>query len=306
MSTNPFPLKPKPAEETKWASYQDKLLELRNEDQSLDEKEAHEIIDAIIPLLLTQPILIEVDTPITICGDVHGQLEDLLRLYDYIGWPPGTRYLFLGDYVDRGKRSIEVILLQFLLKLRYPYDFYILRGNHESYKINRVYGFYEECRNRYDVSLWRHFQNAFNCLPLSALVSGRIFCMHGGLPQELLHWDQIRRMKRPSDVPESGIMCDLLWADPNHDGFGWEMNPRGVSWLFGEDAVIEFCQRMDIDLVARAHQVVQEGYEFFAKHRLVTIFSAPNYGGDFGNIAGAMSVDKNLRCKITQLKPVHS
>ncbi|KFD53426.1 hypothetical protein M514_05690 [Trichuris suis] len=128
--------------------------------------------------------------------------------------------------------------------------------------------------------------------------------MHGGLPQELLHWDQIRRMKRPSDVPESGIMCDLLWADPNHDGLGWEMNPRGVSWLFGEDAVLEFCQRMDIDLVARAHQVVQEGYEFFAKRHLVTLFSAPNYGGDFGNIAGAMSVDENLRCKISQLKPV--
>eukprot|EP00955_Chlamydomonas_euryale_P099947 365252-Chlamydomonas_euryale.AAC.34 len=127
--------------------------------------------------------------------------------------------------------------------------------------------------------------------------------MHGGLSPELKSLEQIKRVARPTDVPDSGLLCDLLWADPDKDIQGWGENDRGVSYTFGPDCVSEFLQKHDLDLVCRAHQVVEEGYEFFAKRQLVTIFSAPNYCGEFENAGAMMSVDDTLMCSFQILKP---
>ncbi|VDM37920.1 unnamed protein product [Toxocara canis] len=200
-------------------------------------------------VLMSQNSLIEVDPPIRICGDIHGQYADLLRLFDRGGFPPFVNYIFLGDYVDRGKQSLECICLLLCYKVKYSENFFILRGNHECSVINRVYGFFEECSRRYQsVRLWQAFQEVFNTMPFTGLVAGKILCMHGGLSPQLKSIDQLRQITRPIDPPNPSLHIDL------------------------------------------------DGYEFFANRKLVTIFSAPHYCGQFDNAAAMMNVDEGLVC----------
>eukprot|EP00531_Pseudo-nitzschia_arenysensis_P007226 CAMPEP_0116118906 /NCGR_PEP_ID=MMETSP0329-20121206/2358_1 /TAXON_ID=697910 /ORGANISM="Pseudo-nitzschia arenysensis, Strain B593" /LENGTH=448 /DNA_ID=CAMNT_0003612573 /DNA_START=349 /DNA_END=1695 /DNA_ORIENTATION=+ len=254
------------------------------------------------PILMQQPMLLELEAPIKICGDVHGQYSDVLRLFEYGGFPPVSNYLFCGDYVDRGKQSIETISLLLAYKIQYPENFFILRGNHESAGINRIYGFYDECKRRYSIRLWKIFSDVFNCLPVAALVDEKILCMHGGLSPELHDLQQIADLQRPCDVPDSGLLCDLLWSDPAPIE-GWAENDRGVSYVFGADVIQDFLEKQDLDLIVRAHQVVEDGYQFFAGRRLVTLFSAPNYCGEFDNAGAMISIDDALMCSFQILKP---
>ncbi|XP_032580648.1 serine/threonine-protein phosphatase beta isoform isoform X1 [Drosophila sechellia] len=254
-------------------------------------------------IFLQQPILLELEAPLIICGDIHGQYTDLLRLFEYGGFPPAANYLFLGDYVDRGKQSLETICLLLAYKIKYPENFFLLRGNHECASINRIYGFYDECKRRYNVKLWKTFTDCFNCLPVAAIIDEKIFCCHGGLSPDLQGMEQIRRLMRPTDVPDTGLLCDLLWSDPDKDVQGWGENDRGVSFTFGVDVVSKFLNRHELDLICRAHQVVEDGYEFFARRQLVTLFSAPNYCGEFDNAGGMMTVDDTLMCSFQILKP---
>jgi len=270
---------------------------------SLAENEIKLLCQRVRPILLAQPMLLELEAPLKICGDIHGQFTDLLRLFEYGGFPPESNYLFLGDYVDRGKQSLETVCLLICYKIMYPENFFILRGNHESAGINRIYGFYDECKRRYSIRLWKVFSDVFNCLPISAIVDEKILCMHGGLSPEMERLQQIADLHRPCDVPDVGLMCDLLWSDPDTGVNGWAENDRGVSFVFGADVVAAFLEQHDLDLLVRAHQVVEDGYEFFAGRRLVTLFSAPNYCGEFDNAGGMISVDENLMCSFQILKP---
>eukprot|EP00210_Caulerpa_lentillifera_P002037 g1952.t1 len=269
----------------------------------LSEPEVRQLCLYSRAIFLQQPNLLELEAPIKICGDVHGQYVDLLRLFEFGEFPPATNYLFLGDYVDRGKQSLETICLLLAYKCKYPENFFLLRGNHECASINRIYGFFDECKRRYNVRLWRTFTDCFNCLPVAALIDEKILCMHGGLSPDLKSLDQIKAIPRPIDVPDSGLLCDLLWADPDKDTKGWGENDRGVSHTFGPDSVAKFLQEHDLDLICRAHQVVEDGYEFFANRTLVTIFSAPNYCGEFDNAGALMSVDDSLLCSFQIIKP---
>lgn len=252
---------------------------------------------------MQQPMMLEISAPIKVVGDVHGQYYDLLRLFEYGGFPPEENYIFLGDYVDRGKQSIECSCLVLAYKIKYPENFFILRGNHECASINRIYGFYDECKRRYSIKAWKAFTDCFNCLPVAATIEDKILCVHGGLSPELTSLQQIERIIRPTDIPDTGLLCDLIWSDPDKDIDGWGENDRGVSFVFGEDIVNHFCIKHDLDLICRAHQVVEDGYEFFARRRLVTIFSAPNYCGEFDNAGAMMAVDESLMCSFQILKP---
>ncbi|CAE6248975.1 unnamed protein product [Arabidopsis arenosa] len=285
-----------------------RLLDYRNpkpgtKQVMLTESEIRQLCIVSREIFLQQPNLLELEAPIKICGDIHGQYSDLLRLFEYGGFPPTANYLFLGDYVDRGKQSLETICLLLAYKIKYPENFFLLRGNHECASINRIYGFYDECKRRFSVRLWKVFTDSFNCLPVAAVIDDKILCMHGGLSPDLTNVEQIKNIKRPTDVPDSGLLCDLLWSDPSKDVKGWGMNDRGVSYTFGPDKVAEFLIKNDMDLICRAHQVVEDGYEFFADRQLVTIFSAPNYCGEFDNAGAMMSVDESLMCSFQILKP---
>ena len=254
-------------------------------------------------IFLEQPILLELETPLLVCGDIHGQFYDLLRIFKFGGNPSENNYLFLGDYVDRGRQNIETICYLLALKIKYPENFFLLRGNHETTKINRIYGFYEECKKRYDIKLWKEFCNVFDCMPIAAIVEERIFCVHGGLSPDLKHIEQIEKINRPLEIPENGFLCDLLWSDPDKDKEYWERNTRGISVTFGKTALKEFLDNQDFDLVCRAHQVVEDGYEFFGNRKLVTVFSAPNYCGQFDNSGAFMKINEDLVCSFFVLKP---
>ncbi|KAF5404279.1 Serine/threonine-protein phosphatase [Paragonimus heterotremus] len=215
------------------------------------------------------PILLKLSSPITVVGDLHGQYDDLLRYFKRCGMPPKTKYLFLGDYVDRGRYSIETISLIFAYKLKYPDQIAVLRGNHECSRVNRVYGFFDECKRRYSTRLWKTYTDCFNCLPLAALINSSIFCVHGGLSPDLKKLDQLNLVRRPTEIPDIGIVCDLLWSDPDSNG-GWHSNDRGVSYTFGAEEVRSFMEKCGLSLIVRAHQVVEDGYEFFANKKVCT------------------------------------
>mmetsp|Transcript_246 Transcript_246/g.401 ORF Transcript_246/g.401 Transcript_246/m.401 type:complete len:305 (+) Transcript_246:418-1332(+) len=253
----------------------------------------------------SQPMLLEVHAPIHVCGDTHGQFYDLLRLFETGGFPPEGNYIFMGDYVDRAKQSIETISLLLCYKIKYPDQFFLLRGNHECASLNRIYGFYDECKRRYSVKLWRIFADSFNCMPVAGCIEDKILCMHGGLSPDLERLGQILEIPRPTDVPDEGLLCDLLWADPDPTISGWGRNARGVSYTFGHDVVDEFLETHDLDLICRAHQVVEDGYEFQANRSLVTIFSVPNYCGEFDNAGAMMHVSDDLKCSFKVLRPAH-
>jgi serine/threonine-protein phosphatase PP1 catalytic subunit len=298
----------KKAEELDVDGVIDKCLEVRGGKPGklvqVTEGQLKALCTSVREVYMSQSALLELEAPLKICGDIHGQYHDLLRLFEYGGFPPESNYLFLGDYVDRGKQSLETITLMFAYKVKYPENFFTLRGNHECASITRIYGFYDECKRRYNIKMWKQFCDVFNCFPVCAVVDEKIITMHGGLSPEISNMDQVRRLVRPTDVPDTGIICDLLWADPDKDIAGWAENDRGVSFIFGPDVVTSFLQKQDMDLVCRAHQVVEDGYEFFAKRQLITIFSAPNYCGEFDNAGAMMSVDETLMCSFKVLKPV--
>jgi len=211
--------------------------------------------------------------------------------------------LFLGDYVDRGKYGIETICLLLAYKVKYPDNFFLLRGNHESESINRVYGFYDECKRCYSVKLWKCFTQTFNCFPLAAVIADQIFCVHGGLSPELEKLVQLKMLKRPVlDVPETGLICDLLWSDPNLSSEDWVENERGVSHLYGSKAVSTFLKNNSLQMIIRGHQVVEDGYQFHFNRQLVTVFSAPNYCEEFDNSGAMIVIDETGLCKLLVVK----
>nr|CAN60710.1 hypothetical protein VITISV_036439 [Vitis vinifera] len=275
----------------------------------MSESEIRQLCITAKDVFLSQPNLLELGAPINVCGkkikllgvigmdvlcygeETYMDSTQTSSGYSNMGvFPLNSNYLLLGDYVDRGKQSIETISLLLCYKIKYPDNFFLLRGNHECASINRIYGFYDECKRRFSVRLWKIFTDCFNCLPVAAIIENKILCMHGGLSPEIESLDQIRAIERPVDVPDQGLL----------DG-GRMIGVFPI--LLGADKVAEFLKKHDLDLICRAHQVVEDGYEFFAERQLVTIFSAPNYCGEFNNAGALMSVDASLLCSFQILKP---
>lgn len=270
--------------------------------QLISAKDVKAICSSARNILLKQPPLLRLNPPLRVVGDIHGQYDDLLRIFEYNGYPPETDYLFLGDYVDRGPCGFEVMLLCLCYKLKYPSKFFILRGNHECSSIARIYGFYDECKKKYGGKLFKTFTEVFNCLPYAAIIQEKIFCIHGGLSPELQSIKQIESIKRPCEIPEYGLVCDFVWADPSNEVMSWAESDRGVSYIFGKKVVEKFIEKYDFDLIVRAHQVVQKGFEFFARRKLVTVFSAPNYMNEFDNSGAVLYVNEDLLCSFQILK----
>merc|ERR1712177_6440 len=183
-------------------------IEQLMECKQLTENQVKTLCEKAKEILTKESNVQEVKCPVTVCGDVHGQFHDLMELFRIGGKSPDTNYLFMGDYVDR--------------------------GNHESRQITQVYGFYDECLRKYgNANVWKYFTDLFDYLPLTALVDGQIFCLHGGLSPSIDTLDHIRALDRLQEVPHEGPMCDLLWSDPDDRG-GWGISPRGAGYTFGQ------------------------------------------------------------------------
>ena len=286
----------------------EKLLSVRGEKPGkqvdIREEEIKFIIDKSLPIIKNQKVLVELDAPLKICGDIHGQYYDLLRIFEHCGYPGEYNYLFLGNYVDFGKQSLEVICLLLCYKIKYPERITLLRGNHESSVQNRIYGFYEECKRRYNVRIWTSFTELFNYLPIAAIIDEKIFCVHGGLSPELKRIEDILKISRPTDIPDTGLLSDLLKSNPDKDVLEYDKNDKEI--LFGEKIVLDFIKKNDLDLIVRGNQMVDDGYEFFAQRKLITIFSAPNFCGEYDNCSGILIIEEDLTCNFKVLRPVEN
>ncbi|CAD1808145.1 Calcineurin-like phosphoesterase family protein [Candida parapsilosis] len=286
----------------------DQTIEHIKQCKLIPESDVEEICTQLIDILIEESNIQHLNTPVTICGDIHGQLHDLITIFTIGGDLPQTQYVFLGDFVDRGFNSLETLLLLMTYKLKFPSKITLIRGNHESRQITTVYGFYDECLRKYgSVNVWRYCCEVFDYLSLGAIINGQsgdskgsgddgggVFCVHGGLSPEIDSIDQIRILDRKQEVPHEGGMCDLLWSDPEEDVKGWSISPRGAGFLFGESEVDKFLHLNNVGLIARAHQLVMEGYREMFDSKLVTVWSAPNYCYRCGNVASVLKIDDGL------------
>jgi len=261
----------------------------------LPEPDLKKLCEMIKELLLEESNVQPVAAPVTICGDIHGQFYDLRELFRVGGDPPQTNYIFMGDFVDRGYYSLETFTFLLCLKARWPEKITLLRGNHESRQITQVYGFYDECQQKYgNANAWKYCTQVFDLLTVAALINGRVLCVHGGLSPDIRTLDQIRTINRNQEIPHEGDFCDLMWSDPE-DIETWQVSPRGAGWLFGSRVTKEFVTINNLEVIARAHQLVHDGYKFMFDKQLVTVWSAPNYCYRCGNVAAILALDQDLK-----------
>jgi protein phosphatase len=289
----------------------------------LQRRDVAQLCDQMLHVVSKEPAVLRVRAPIKVYGDIHGQFLDLMRLFARYKSPSEQEggdidtmdYLFLGDYVDRGNWSLEVICLLFALKIKYPSQIHMIRGNHEDATINAIYGFREECRRRLQEdpdeagSCWERANRVFEMLPLGAVIENQILCLHGGIGGAIKKISDIENMQRPlhvAQVPQNDaeqMVTDLLWSDPtdaDHIG-GVTQNetrdPEGTGRIvkFGPDRVEEFmAANPPIKMVIRAHECVMDGFERFADGRVITVFSATDYCGHHKNAGALLFIRRDL------------
>ncbi|PPQ72383.1 hypothetical protein CVT26_006743 [Gymnopilus dilepis] len=273
----------------------------------ITEEQALWILEKGTELLRQEPNVLQVDAPITVCGDIHGQYYDLMKLFEVGGSPADTRYLFLGDYVDRGYFSIECVLYLWSLKIWYPDSLFLLRGNHECRHLTDYFTFKLECKHKYSERVYDACMESFCALPLAAIMNKQFLCIHGGLSPELNSIDDLREIDRFREPPTHGLMCDILWADPVED-FGQEKTSdsfvhnhvRGCSYFFTYQAACNFLERNNLLSIIRAHEAQDAGYRMYRKTKttgfpsVMTIFSAPNYLDVYNNKAAVLKYESNV------------
>ncbi|WFD15593.1 protein-serine/threonine phosphatase [Malassezia arunalokei] len=273
----------------------------------LTHDQARYILIQATELLRAEPNLLELDAPITVCGDIHGQYYDLMKLFEVGGNPAETRYLFLGDYVDRGYFSIECVLYLWSLKLWYPNSLFLIRGNHECRHLTDYFTFKLECKHKYSEEIYDLCMESFCALPLGAVMNKQFLCIHGGLSPELQTLDDLRTINRFREPPTHGLICDILWADPLEE-FGQETtnesfvhnHVRGCSYFFTYQAACQFLERNNLLSIIRAHEAQDAGYRMYRKTKVtgfpsvMTIFSAPNYLDVYNNKAAVLKYENNV------------
>ncbi|AYU77941.1 Calcineurin-like phosphoesterase family protein [Leishmania donovani] len=258
-------------------------------EKKIDRRDVVFMLLEVLKLFKSYPNFVTVTVPdgedITVCGDTHGQFYDLLNIFKLNGKPsPTNRYLFNGDFVDRGSYSVENVLTLFAYKLLYPEHVFLSRGNHEGLSMNRVYGFEGEVRAKYSAEVFDLFSEVFNALPTGHIINDEVFVVHGGLySRDDVTIADLQKPNRFRDIPENGLICESLWADPQPMP-GRTPSKRGVDCpSFGPDVTENFLKNNNLKLVVRSHEVKEDGYEVDHNGKCITVFSAPNYCDQMGN-----------------------
>ncbi|TPP61525.1 Serine/threonine-protein phosphatase [Fasciola gigantica] len=276
----------------------DRLLDrqvVRGNTAFLTQEEVTLLANKASSLFIKEPICLDlpVQESIYIIGDLYGQHGKLVQIFEALGHPSEQRYLFLGNYINRGERSIELISLLLAYKILYPDNILMLRGNHECHYVSFHYGFSQECRKRFTQNLSQTVLNCLNCLPAAAIIGESIFCVHSGLIKDIplaqvSNQKKLRaylalQIDRPSTIVKNHVLSQLTWSEPLLDSRGWRKNPAGLGYLFGEDQVIDFCERFDFQQIIRSNDLIRNGYEFAVQGKLLTICSVPHLYRAFYN-----------------------
>lgn len=292
------------------SEFVDDMVKRFKEQKKIHKKMAYTILLAAKKMYMQTPTLVDIDIPegsrLTVCGDTHGQYYDLLNIFEKNGGPPSPTnvYLFNGDFVDRGSFSVEIIFTLLAYKLLYPTGVYLNRGNHETDNMNKVYGFEGEVKAKFSEVLFNLFSETFDALPLAHLIKNKILVVHGGLfSRDDVTLDEIRKINRFCQPPSEGLMCELLWSDPQPQN-GRSPSKRGIGIQFGPDVTHNFLQKNGLDLLIRSHEVKDAGYQIEHGGKCVTVFSAPNYCDSVGNDGAFINISPEMELKYTQFKAV--
>ncbi|KAL0215693.1 hypothetical protein P9112_007877 [Eukaryota sp. TZLM1-RC] len=286
-----------------------KLISQLHRVETPSESDVLSLCKLVEPIFLDESNVVQIPAPLSIVGDLHGQLLDLLEMFQVSGEPPDTNFLFLGDFVDRGPHGVELICLLLCYKLLHPQRIVLLRGNHETRTVTRTYGFYTECLSKFGKpTVWNSLMSVFDALPPSAVVANTMFAVHGGLSPQLSVLDQLRVIDRYGCLVSESLISDLLWADPDPDHEGFRQSPRGAGWIFGEDVLNRFLHYNGLEHVVRAHQLCPNGFMLMFDDRLTTVWSAPNYMGRCGNVATVLELSDDLEMSFNEFEaaPVKS
>ena len=278
----------------------------------ISKPDAINIIRQAAELFRKEKNIIELNCAVTIVGDIHGQFHDLIKMLDMRGDLANNKYVFLGDYVDRGSYSVEVILTLYSLKLNYPANFYLIRGNHECRQMTAYFNFRSECLYKYDIEFYDVICESFDVLPLACIINKKFLAVHAGISPELNTLDNISKANRFLEPPQGGLVCDLLWSDPVDNDSGdcedkFKVNEvRGCSYFFGKSAVSNFLKRNKLLSIIRAHEVQLEGYKMHNWNGpnqfplVITIFSAPNYCDMYNNKGAVINLDEGTGLNVQQ------
>lgn len=269
-----------------------------------EEQMLKNLMNEEIKHLKEQSALIYLRSPIYVIGDIHGNIYDLLRVFIFAKPPPASRFLFLGDYVDRGQYSMEVLALLFCLQLAYPEHIYLIRGNHEFEGVNSFYGFQSEINSQYGNSTLYDIANTvFGWLPIAAKVNEDIFCVHGGLSPNLTKMKMFNQVKRPMKSYEKTFVADLVWSDPSSESSQYVHSQRGTGVTYGSEAIEEFCENFHINKIIRAHQCVLQGISLF-NGNVYTVFSCSNYADGGENRCGIIFINLSGEIQSFSLPPI--
>ncbi len=265
-------------------------------------KQALKILHDSSIIISKEPNLLELNRKVYVIGDIHGQFYDLISLLSKFDLKKDT-LLFLGDYVDRGLFSTEVYLYLMLLKSYYPDNIFLLRGNHESEKMTSYFTFHNECLVKYNEKVYNSFLASFMNLPLAAVIQNKAYCCHGGISPDLFKLKDINNIDRYREVEYQGLMCDILWSDPdedfNSDSSIWKLNKqRNCSYFYNANNVSKFLNSNNLEIILRGHEVQENGYKILTdnngKPLVVTIFSAPNYCDIYQNNGCIVEFDQKI------------
>ena len=279
----------------------DEYLEDLRQGKHLQEGQIIQILEKLTEIISEEDNILTLEAPINVVGDIHGQLFDLFNMFDTVKEQSceKEKFLFLGDYVDRGHFSLETFAFLSCLKIKNPNSIFLLRGNHESTSVNQLYGLYNDCNQLYgSPTVWYLINKTFQYLPIAANISNQYFCVHGGLSPDLKIVEKLYSLNRVCEIPLDGILADITWSDPGEDIKKWQKNPRGSGYLFGANEVEEFLHINGFKMVLRSHQMAMDGYNkmFMVDNEpmLITVWSAPNYGYSSGNLATFMEINDQL------------
>ncbi|EAY16063.1 Ser/Thr protein phosphatase, putative [Trichomonas vaginalis G3] len=263
------------------------------------------LIDTVIPIFNSESIVLTLPSDINVVGDIHGNIVDLLRIFEISGYPPDSKYLFLGDYVDRGNNGVEVLAYLISLKILYPNHIYLLRGNHETRKVSMNYGFFYEIQSSYSLTLFGNFVRLFYKLPLAAIIADSIFCVHGGISKEMNYISDLALLQKPTEISSQTIPCDILWSDPLDNCPNFVANNRGLECFFNESALKAFLHRNNLSRLIRSHEFCNSGYNYpFQGYNICTaIFSNTDYCGK-GNNAAIMYISDIEEIQFHIFKPL--